>query len=662
MENKLQFEKSPYLLQHKSNPVHWLPWGSRAFDTARAEDKPIFLSIGYSTCHWCHVMAHESFENQEVADAINGSFIPIKVDREERPDVDAVYMAACIAMNGSGGWPLTVLLTPDQKPFWAGTYLPKHSLLSLLSKAAQLWQDERESLLSAGEQLTAYLRQKEDHRPGVPSRELAAQAADQLAHSFDPLWGGFGGAPKFPIPHNLIFLMRYSAYTGSRTAMEMAETTLEAMYRGGLFDHVGGGFSRYSTDEKWLVPHFEKMLYDNALLLFAYAEAFQHTHRRLYETVVCRTAEYVLRELEAPHGGFYCGQDADSEGVEGKYYVFTPQELHDLLGKEKADLFCRRYGVTNQGNFEGNSIPNLIGQQNIDTELEGMDTIRKQLQGYRLKRTQLHKDDKILTAWNGLMIAALAKVGLVLNEARYLDAAKRATMFIKETLTDQDGKLLARWRDGESAHAGKLDDYAFLAWGLLELYSVTFDVQYLSEAQRLADLLLNLFFDDNHGGFYPYASDGEQLITRSKEVYDGAMPSGNAVAALVLSRLSRLTGEPRWKEASEKQRSYLTGAVAQYPAGHSFTMLAMLETLWPTAELVCTGANAPSELLAFLREQARPELTVLVKTPHNQDILSALAPFTKDYPIPNDGVRYYLCRNGACSAPVENISKLNLGS
>ena len=662
MENQLQFEKSPYLLQHKSNPVHWLPWGNEAFEAARTEDKPIFLSIGYSTCHWCHVMAHESFENQEVADAINGSFIPIKVDREERPDVDAVYMAACIAMNGSGGWPLTVLLTPDQKPFWAGTYLPKHSLLSLLDKAATLWQDEREGLLSAGEQLTAYLRQKEDHQPGVPSKDLAAQAADQLTQSFDPRWGGFGGAPKFPIPHNLIFLMRYSAYTGNRTAMEMAEATLDSMYRGGLFDHVGGGFSRYSTDEKWLVPHFEKMLYDNALLLFAYAEAFQYTRRPLYETVVRRTAEYVLRELEAPHGGFYCGQDADSEGVEGKYYVFTPQELHDLLGKENADLFCRQYGVTKQGNFEGKSIPNLIGQQNIDTELEGMDTIREQLRIHRLERTALHKDDKILTAWNGLMIAALAKAGLVLEDDRYLESAKHAAAFIKENLTDQGGKLLARWRDGESAHAGKLDDYAFLAWGLLELYGVTFDVQYLSEAQRLADLLLNLFFDDDHGGFYPYASDGEQLLSRSKEVYDGAMPSGNAVAALVLSRLSRLTGELRWKEASEKQRSYLTGAVAQYPAGHSFTMLAMLETLWPTAELVCTGANAPSELLAFLREQARPELTVLVKTPDNQDILSALAPLTKDYPLPNDGVRYYLCRNGACSAPVENISKLNLGS
>ena len=660
MENQLQFEKSPYLLQHKSNPVHWLPWGNEAFEAARTEDKPIFLSIGYSTCHWCHVMAHESFEDQEVADAINGSFIPIKVDREERPDVDAVYMAACIAMTGSGGWPLTVLLTPDQKPFWAGTYLPKRGLLSLLHKVAQLWQDEREALLSAGEQLTAYLRQKEENQPGSPSRQLLAQAADQLTRSFDPQWGGFGGAPKFPIPHNLIFLMRYSAYTGNRTAMEMAETTLEAMYRGGLFDHVGGGFSRYSTDEKWLVPHFEKMLYDNALLLFAYAEAFQYTHRPLYEAVVRRTAEYVLRELEAPHGGFYCGQDADSEGVEGKYYVFTPKELRDLLGKDAADLFCRRYGVTEQGNFEGNSIPNLIGQQKIDAEPETMDAIREQLRTYRLERTHLHKDDKILTAWNGLMIAALAKAGLVLEEARYLEAAKGAAAFIKENLTDQDGKLLARWRDGEGAHAGKLDDYAFLAWGLLELYGATFDVRYLAEAQRLTDLLLEFFFDDEHGGFYPYASDGEQLLTRTKEVYDGAMPSGNAVAALVLSRLSRLTGDSRLQEASEKQFSYLAGAVAQYPAGHSFSMLAMLETLWPTAELVCTGEAVPSALLDLLRKQTHPGLTILVKTPDNQDALSTLAPFTEVYPIPTEETRYYLCRNGACAAPVADISKLKL--
>lgn len=658
MENRLQFEKSPYLLQHKTNPVHWWPWGKAAFDRARAEDKPIFLSIGYSTCHWCHVMAHESFEDDRVAAVINSGFVPIKVDREERPDVDAVYMAACIAMTGAGGWPLTVLMTPDQQPFWAGTYLPKQGLLSLLHQVERLWREEREGILSVGEELTAHLQHGEKSRPGNPNPALVHRAAAQFTQSFDPKWGGFGGAPKFPTPHNLLFLMRYAQQTGNTSAMQMAETTLEAMYRGGLFDHVGGGFSRYSTDQKWLVPHFEKMLYDNALLVFAYAEALQTTRRPLYEMIVRRTADYVLAELEGPQGGFYCGQDADSEGVEGKYYVFTPEELQNLLGKADADRFCRRYGITKEGNFEGKSIPNLIGQQTIDTEPAEMEAIREKLRAFRTERTVLHKDDKILTAWNGLMIAALAKAGLVLADNRYLEAARRAAAFIEGHLTDPEGRLLARWREGESAHAGKLDDYAFLAWGLLELYGATFEIPYLAEAGRLADLLLEYFFDRENGGFYPYASDGEQLLTRTKEVYDGAMPSGNAVAALVLCRLERLTGENRWRAAAQKQLSYLAGAVGYYPSGHSFSMLTFLEALWPTAELVCTAKEVPPVLVSLLREKSRPALTVVVKTPENRAELEETAPFTGAYPIPDRGAQYYLCRNGACMAPVENITAL----
>lgn len=657
MPNQLQFEKSPYLLQHKCNPVHWLPWGSAAFETARAEDKPVFLSIGYSTCHWCHVMAHESFEDEDVAKAMNRAFIPIKVDREERPDIDAVYMSVCVAMTGSGGWPLTVLITPDQKPFWAGTYLPKNALLSVLKQAERLWREERGGLLSAGEELTAYLQREEAARPGTPKRKLVSRAAAQYAQSYDPKWGGFGQAPKFPTPHNLIFLMRHARHSDGGTDMEMAEKTLEAMYRGGLFDHVGGGFSRYSTDRRWLVPHFEKMLYDNALLVFAYSEAFQHTHRPLYRMVARRTVEYVLRELKAPQGGFYCGQDADSEGIEGKYYVFTPVELRSVLGEAAADVFCRRYGATHQGNFEGHSIPNLIEQQDIDEEPEGMDDIRKRLRAYRQSRTSLHKDDKILTAWNGLMIAALAKAGLVLGEPCYL-AAERAVAFINSHLTDQDGRLLARWREGQGAFSGKLEDYAFYAWGLLELYGATFHIRHLSNAQRLAGLLLDLFFDHEHGGLYPYAADGERLLTRSKEVYDGAMPSGNAVGALVFSRLARLTGETRWREAARLQFSYLSGAVEAYPAGHSFTMLALMEELWPSAELVCTCREVPAELTACLRQEVWPELSVLVKTPENQEELAALAPFTAEYPIPDDGARYYLCKNGACTRPVDSITEL----
>lgn len=658
MPNQLAFEKSPYLLQHKDNPVHWLPWGTQAFKAAYAEDKPIFLSIGYSTCHWCHVMAHESFEDTEVAQAINQAFIPIKVDREERPDVDAVYMAACTAMTGSGGWPLTVLLTPDQKPFWAGTYLPKSSLLSLLDQAAQLWKDDRTHLHSVSDELTAHLQQEESSRPDVPKRELVTRAVAQYNQLFDSDWGGFGRAPKFPTPHNLLFLLRYACITGDSAAMNMVQTTLEAMYRGGMFDHVGGGFSRYSTDKFWLVPHFEKMLYDNALLAFIYTEAFQRTHRPLYETVVRRTLEYVLRELKSPKGGFFCGQDADSEGVEGKYYVFTPEELRRVLGEPDAAIFSQAYGITPEGNFEGGSIPNRIGLQPLDKELEGMDSIRERLRIYRLQRTSLHKDDKILTSWNGLMIAALAKAGQVWDDPCYLDAAVQAVDFIRQNLTDTEGRLLARWRDKQSNFPGKLDDYAFYAWGLLELYSTTFRLEYLAESQRMAELLLLFFFDWKRGGLYPYASDGEQLLTRNKEIYDGALPSGNAVSALVFSRLARLTGQPRWQEAARLQFSYLSGAVQAYPSSHSFTMLSLLEELWPTAELICTTNHIPDELTDFLRQELHPSLTVLVKTPDNQTELTQLAPFTQSYPIPNEGAQYYLCRNGACTRPTTSIQEL----
>lgn len=658
MSNRLRMEHSPYLLQHTDQPVDWRPWKPEVFEEARRADKPVFLSIGYSTCHWCHVMAHESFEDEAVAQAVNAAFLPVKVDREERPDVDAVYMAACVAINGSGGWPLTVLLTPEQKPFWAGTYLPKAQLLRLLREAARLWREDRSALLAAGDTLTAHLRREEERFPDTPSRELVRQAAGQFAGLFDPKWGGFGSAPKFPTPHNLIFLLRYARLTGDEIAREMALQTLGAMYRGGLFDHVGGGFSRYSTDERWLVPHFEKMLYDNALLALAYTEAFLHTRRSLYEQIVRRTLDYVLRELSGPQGGLCCGQDADSEGVEGKYYVLAPEEVNQVLGEADGGRFCRWYGITPMGNFEEKSIPNLLKQAELDLEPEGMDVLRKKVYAYRLDRTALHRDDKVLTAWNGLALAALARAGLVLDEPRYVDAARRTADFLAEMLTGPDGRLLARWRDGDAAHPGKLDDYAFYAYGLLELYSATFDPAYLTRAESLADRLLDRFFDGEHGGFYPYASDGEQLLTRTKEAYDGAMPSGNSVAALVLSRLARLTGEARWREAADLQLRWLTGAAESYPAGHGFATLAFLEELWPTAELVVTAREMPEELQAVLREISHPGLTVLVKTPTGADALTAAAPFTEDYPIPERGARYYLCRGGACARPVDTISEL----
>lgn len=662
MSNRLSTERSPYLLQHAENPVDWRPWGPEVFEEAKRTDKPVLLSIGYSTCHWCHVMAHESFEDETVAQAVNAAFLPVKVDREERPDVDAVYMAACLAMNGSGGWPLTVLLTPDQKPFWAGTYLPKDQLLHLLRKAARLWREDRAGVLVTGDTLTAHLQQEGQARPGTPSRELVRQAVSQFAQSYDERWGGFGAAPKFPTPHNLIFLLRYAQLAKEEHAREMALHTLNNMYRGGLFDHVGGGFSRYSTDQHWLVPHFEKMLYDNALLALAYTEAFQHARCPIYGEITRRTLDYVLRELSGPQGGFCCGQDADSDGVEGKYYALTPDELAQALGGVDGLRFCQWYGITPEGNFEGKSIPNLLGQSQFDQDPEDMAALREQVYAYRLSRTALHRDDKVLTAWNGLVMAALARAGLVLDEPWYLDAARQTAEFLAEKLTTSDGRLLARWRDGDAAHPGKLDDYAFLAYGLLELYSATFDASYLTRAVGLADCLLKLFFDGERGGFYPYASDGEQLLTRTKEAYDGAMPSGNSIAALVLFRLSRLTGEMRWREAADLQLSWLAGAAEGYPAGHSFAMLACLEELWPTAELVITAQKPPEELRGFLREAPRLGLTVLVKTQENAGTLAALAPFTKDYPIPAQGAQYYLCQGGACAQPVDSIPELKIFS
>lgn len=662
MSNRLSTERSPYLLQHAENPVDWRPWGPEVFEEAKRTDKPVLLSIGYSTCHWCHVMAHESFEDETVAQAVNAAFLPVKVDREERPDVDAVYMAACLAMNGSGGWPLTVLLTPDQKPFWAGTYLPKDQLLHLLRKAARLWREDRAGVLVTGDTLTAHLQQEGQARPGTPSRELVRQAVSQFAQSYDERWGGFGAAPKFPTPHNLIFLLRYAQLAKEEHAREMALHTLNNMYRGGLFDHVGGGFSRYSTDQHWLVPHFEKMLYDNALLALAYTEAFQHTRCPIYGKITRRTLDYVLRELSGPQGGFCCGQDADSDGVEGKYYALTPDELAQALGGVDGLRFCQWYGITPEGNFEGKSIPNLLGQSQFDQDPEDMAALREQVYAYRLSRTALHRDDKVLTAWNGLVMAALARAGLVLDEPWYLDAARQTAEFLAEKLTTSDGRLLARWRDGDAAHPGKLDDYAFLAYGLLELYSATFDASYLTRAVGLADCLLKLFFDGERGGFYPYASNGEQLLTRTKEAYDGAMPSGNSIAALVLFRLSRLTGEMRWREAADLQLSWLAGAAEGYPAGHSFAMLACLEELWPTAELVITAQKPPEELRGFLREAPRLGLTVLVKTQENAGTLAALAPFTKDYPIPAQGAQYYLCQGGACAQPVDSIPELKIFS
>lgn len=681
--NMLINEKSPYLLQHAYNPVQWYPWGGKAFEKARSEDKPVFLSIGYSTCHWCHVMERESFENNEIAELLNREFICVKVDREERPDVDSVYMSVCQAMNGQGGWPLTIIMAPDCRPFFAGTYFPPKSrygrvgLEELLTIAARQWKERKEKLLDKAGQIEAYLKDQERAAVSVkPEKNVLHEAFRQFTDSFDKKNGGFGEAPKFPTPHNLMFLLEYGVREKRQEALEMAETTLTQMYRGGMFDHIGGGFSRYSTDEKWLVPHFEKMLYDNALLAMSYVEAYGLTKRKLYEHAARRVLEYVEAELTDEQGGFYCGQDADSDGVEGKYYVFTPDEVTKVLGEDAGDTFCRRYGITPKGNFEGKSIPNLLENKEFENICDGQDTgtdndacikekeICRKLYDYRIGRTRLHKDDKILVSWNGWMICAFARAGAVLGDERYVELAVRAETFISRHLV-KDGGLLVRYRDGEAAGEGKLDDYACYILALLELYRVTFKTDYLKRASSWAEVMLQQFFDWEQGGFYINAKDGEQLIVRTKETYDGAMPSGNSAAARVLQQLMQITGEIGWQDALEKQLYYLAGAADGYPAGHSFALLTMMNVLYPSKELVCTFSTEHDKekqksLLAQLGYLAEtvPGMSVVVKTEENQKELGSLAPFTRDYPVPANGVLFYLCSGSKCTPPLSSFSRL----
>ena len=663
--NHLQSEKSPYLLQHVENPVDWYPWGTAAFEKAVSEDKPVFLSIGYSTCHWCHVMAHESFEDTQVASLLNRDFVPIKVDREERPDVDAVYMSVCQALTGSGGWPLTVIMTPGQKPFFAGTYFPKYrryaqpGLLDILNQISRLWKEGREQLLQAGEQISAALTQESPSTGKKPDKNLLHKGYQLFRRQFDGKWGGFGTVPKFPTPHNLLFLMRYAALEEEPFALAMAEATLESMARGGIHDQFGGGFSRYSTDERWLAPHFEKMLYDNALLLMAYVSAYQITGKETYADTAYRTANYILRELSHKSGGFFCGQDADSDGEEGKYYLFTPEEVCAVLGEEEGREICRLYKITEEGNFEGRSIPNRIGQEEPALPMD--DERLKKLCAYRLGRAALHKDDKILLSWNAWTILALARAGRVLGDERYCKAAAAAVQFIENNMTDRQNRLFLRWRDGEAANTGQLEDYAVYALALTELYRLTFEPAYLQNALERARQMVELFEDKEHGGYFITAYDAEQLIARPKETYDGAIPSGNSVAAAVLQRLAGLTGEPFWQEAADRQFCFLTGEIEHYPMGYSFALNALASALYPHRELICTvKRGVPGELGEFLKSHPSENLSILVKTKENAEELAVCAPFTSEYPVPDRGVAWYLCVNGSCKAPVNDFNKLML--
>lgn len=580
--NRLIREKSPYLLQHAYNPVDWFTWSDEAFAKAKDEDKPVFMSVGYSTCHWCHVMETQSFENEEVANLLNAGFIAIKVDREERPDIDHIYMQVCQALTGSGGWPLTIIMTPDRQPIYAATYLPPHSqggllgLTELLPRLSELWKNDRAKALLVGREVRGWIRQNEAVRSEVKLSEATIHKAfRQFVMTFDPNFGGFGAAPKFPAPHNLMFLLKYYELYRDGQALEMVEKTLSGMYRGGIYDHIGFGFARYSTDNKWLVPHFEKMLYDNALLAMAYLEAFRITSKELYSLVAKEIFAYVLRDMTAPQGGFYSAEDADSEGEEGKFYTWTWSEMMEALGESGAD-YGAGYDITLGGNFEGRNIPNLIQNPDPLAARKNHERQRSQLFTIRDQRIKPLKDDKILTGWNGLMIAALAMGYGIMGDKTYLLAAQKAADFILAQLRRRDGRLWARYRDGEALYNAYASDYTYLIWGLIELNQADAAGQYLEAAEELNADLLKYFWDEENGGLFFYGTDAEQLIVRPKEVYDGALPSDNAVATLNWLRLDRLNKNLNLGFRAQAQFQYFAGVIAENPTACSFWLQAAL--------------------------------------------------------------------------------------
>lgn len=663
--NRLINEKSPYLLQHAYNPVNWYPWGDEAFEKARAENKPIFLSIGYSTCHWCHVMERESFEKEDIGKILNEHFIAIKVDREERPDIDAIYMSVCQAMTGHGGWPLTIIMTPGKKPFFAGTYFPNKSvggmpgLKDILTQIAAVWQERKNELIESAEEITkAVNTHLFSHVSGEVTAEVLDKAFAYFMANFDPHHGGFGSAPKFPTPHNLSFLLRYWKTSGNNAALKMVETTLDAMYRGGIWDHIGFGFARYSTDEKWLVPHFEKMLYDNALLAIAYLEAYQATGNVAYANTAKQIFTYVLRDMTSPEGGFYSAEDADSEGEEGKFYLWTPLEVKDALGENLGSQFCRDFNITTEGNFEGQSIPNLIKTGYI----EGYEEARKKLFNQRNKRVHPFKDDKILTAWNGLMIAALAYGARVLGENKYIEAAEKAIAFISTNLRRDDGRLLARYRDKEAAYLGYLDDYAFLVWGLIELYQTTLKPTYLKLALDLSKDMLKYFWDETSGGFFLYGNDAESLISRPKEIYDGATPSGNSVAAVNLIRLARLTGNPEFEEKSQQQLKAFGGSVAKSPSGHSHFLMAVWLNHTAGTDITIVGnrqASDTQQLLFVINNKFNPEAIITLKPLQPEESnLTQLAPSIQNKHAIDGKATVHVCKDYSCHQPVNDPRKL----
>lgn len=655
--NRLAAEKSPYLLQHRHNPINWYPWGEEALSKAKSQNKPLFISIGYSTCHWCHVMAKESFENQEVADLLNEHFVSIKVDREERADVDSVYMAACIAMNGQGGWPLTIIATPDQKPFFAATYIPlktgmgRTGLIDLLKNVIKLWEQDSDKLKAHGEEITQYLKnQTIAVQPSVESKDIFHKAFMQYEMLFDKRYGGFGQAPKFPAAHNLMFLMRYYFFENNQNAMDMVEKTLEGMYRGGIFDHLGGGFSRYSTDEKWLVPHFEKMLYDNALLSVAYLEAFQISRKDIYRDIAEFTLEFMIRELNSIKGGFWTALDADVEGEEGLFYTFEKEEIQNLLcgGAEK---FIKRYNITDEGNYQSKNVLNIIGQDSLynDDELQKM---AQAVYHYRKNRYKLALDDKILAVTNSLAIWAFVKGYEVTGKDGYLTIAKKAVGFIENNLIDQNGDIYVSFRDQRSDIRGTLNDYSFYAFALIAMYQATFELKYLKRAMSFAQKIIENFEDKENGGYFLNDKRERNLIFSPKENFDGAMPSGNSMTGYVLNSLSRITAQKEIAIAASRQSQYLISVAANDGNHYSFALMALMLEYYPATEITVVAKN--NQEISSVKEnkkEFKPNTNYIAKFLEGDDP-SDIIEFLKEYELKNNTTTYYVCQNNSCR--VEN--------
>lgn len=685
-KNRLAFEKSPYLLQHAENPVDWYPWGDEAFNKAERENKPIFLSIGYSTCHWCHVMEKESFENPEVAKLMNDTVVSIKVDREERPDLDSIYMAAAQMMTGSGGWPLNIIMTPAKKPFYAATYIPKQSrmgllgMMELMPQIKEVWDKKQENVLLSANQVIAALNKMQQETNGDELNEESLDMAyKQLEEHFDEEHGGFGHAPKFPSPHNILFLLRYWKRTNKKDALNMVEKTFREMRFGGMYDQIGFGFHRYSTDSRWLVPHFEKMLYDQSMLAMAYTEAFQATGKEVFGDTARGIFTYVLRDMTSSEGGFYSGEDADSEGEEGKFYIWTEEEIRQVLKKEEAELAIKVFNIEENGNFiepgedggTGKNIPYLrkplaefaaefnMPEKDIRKQI---DAILQKLFAVRSKRIHPMKDDKILVDWNGLMIAAFSKGARVFDKPEYAEAARGAVDFILKNMRQTNGRLLHRYRDGQAAITAYLDDYAFLIWGLLELYETLFDTNYLHIALELNTDLLKHFWDDSMGGFYFTPDDGEGLIIRKKEIYDGAIPSGNSVAMLNLLRLGRITADSSLEEKAVMIGRSFSTVVKQTPSAYTQLMTAVDFAAGPSCEVVIAGDSQAEDTKAMLKAVSKPfapnKIVLLHPTEKKEADIVRIAAFIKNQLKVGGRATAYICHNYSCRQPTTDINKM----